>query len=147
MPKFRTLDTGDFISNFAVFLMLFVFVAVLCFAAVSVILYTRSQTLILSNIWVYEDLRKLGASNAYLRKIAKGQVKRVFFAPLFIGTLLILCFYTLLLMGNGGDGIIDASERLGFVICLMLVVAISMMFYGLYKMTIKKTWNTLKIAP
>ena len=147
MPKFRSLDAGDFVSNFAVFLLLFVFVALLCFTAVAVILYTRSQTLMMSNIWVYEDLRKLGASNTYLRKTAKGQVKRVFFAPLVIGTLLILSFYTLILMGNGGDGLIDASERIGFAVCLVLVVVMSAVFYGLYQITVKRTWNMLGIEP
>ena len=145
MPKFRALDAGDFVSNFAVFMLLFVFVSVLCFAAVAVILYTRSQTLMLTNVWVYEDLRKLGASNAYLRKTAKGQVKRVFFAPLVIGTLLIVCFYTLILMGNGGDGMIDASERIGFAVCLVLVVVMSAVFYGLYRITVKKAWEMLKL--
>ncbi len=145
MPKFRALDAGDVVSNFAVFLLLFVFVAILCFAAVAVILYTRSQTLILSNLWVYEDLRKLGASNAYLRKTSKEQVKRVFLAPVLIGTLLILCFYTLILMGNGGDGVIDATERTAFASCLILVGILSAVFYGLYRVTVKKAWETLKL--
>lgn len=145
MPKFRALDQGDFISNFAVFLLLFVFVAILCFASVAVILYTRSQTLMLTNAWVYEDLRKLGASDAYLRKTAKGQVKRVFLPPLVIGTLLILCFYTLILMGNGGDGMIDSAERTGFAACLALVTAMSAAFYGLYRVTVKKAWETFAL--
>lgn len=145
MPKFRVLDHSDFVSNFAVFLMLFVFVAILCFAAVAVILYTRSQTLMLSNAWVYEDLHKLGASSAYLRKTARGQVKRVFLAPMVIGTLLILGFYTLILMGNGGDGVIDATERTGFAACLAVVAVMSALFYGLYRLSVKKAWNILGI--
>src|SRR5699024_420548 len=80
MPQFQALDEGDFLSTYAVYLLLFIFISILCFAAVSVILYTRSQSLILSNLWVYEDLHKLGASAAYRRKTAQGQVKRVFLA-------------------------------------------------------------------
>ncbi len=146
MPKFRALDEGDFVSNFAVFLMLFVFVAILCFAAVAVILYTRSQTLMLINAWVYDDLYKLGASQAYLRKTAKGQIKRVFLAPLVIGTLLITGFYILILMGNGGDGMITAAERTGFLYCLILVSVMSAAFYALYRATVKKAWETLHIS-
>lgn len=141
MPRFRELDQGDFVANFAVFLMLFVFVAVLCFAAVLVILYTRSQTLMLSNLWVYEDLRKLGASSAYIRKTAQGQVKRVFQAPILIGTVAILGFFTLILAGNGGDGHINASEWIGLVACLLVVLAMSAVFYGLYRMCVKKAWQ------
>lgn len=145
MPKFRVLDQGDFVSNFAVFMLLFVFVAIVCFAAVSVILYTRSQTLMLTNSWVYEDLRKLGASNSYLRKTSRGQVKRVFLAPILIGTLLILAFFTLILVANGGDGLIDRSEQLGLAACLLIVAVISCGFYGLYRVTVKKAWKYLNI--
>ncbi len=145
MPKFRVLDQGDFVSNFAVFLLLFVFVAILCFAAVAVILYTRSHTLMLTNAWVYEDLRKLGASNVYLRKTARGQIKRVFLPPLFIGTVLILCFYALILLGNGGDLVIDSAERMGFIACIVLVAAMSAVFYGLYHFTVNKAWKVLHI--
>lgn len=146
MPKFQELDRGDFVSNLAVFLLLFVFVAVLCFAAVGVILYTRSQTLMLTNAWVYEDLFKLGASNRYLRETARGQVKRVFLPPILIGTLLILAFYTLILLGNGGDGVIDATERHGFAVCLGIVAAVSAGYYGLYRVTLKRAWKTLRLS-
>lgn len=146
MPKFRVLDQGDFVSNFAVFMLLFVFVAIVCFAAVAVILYTRSQTLMLTNSWVYEDLRKLGASNSYLRKTSKGQVKRVFLAPVLIGTLLILAFFILILAANGGDGVIDRSEQLGLAACLLIVALMSCGFYGLYRYTVKKSWKFLNIS-
>ncbi len=146
MPKFQILDRGDLVSNFAVFLMLFIFVATLCFAAVGVILYTRSQTLMLSNAWVYEDLNKLGASGAYLRKTVKGQIQRVFLPPVLIGTLLMLGFYCLILIGNGGDGMIDSSERMGFAVCLGIVAAMSAVFYGLYRFTLKKAWDTLHFS-
>ncbi len=116
MPKFQALDDGNFLSNFAVFLLLFVFVAILCFGAVGVILYTRSQTLMLSNAWVYEDLRKLGASNRYLKKTAQGQIKRVFFSPILIGTVLMLGFYTLILLANGGDMVLDQNERMSLAL-------------------------------
>ena len=66
MPAFRILDRTDFVKTMAVFLILFVFVAVVCFAAVFVIAYTRCMTIALTNRKVYDDLRHLGASNAYL---------------------------------------------------------------------------------
>lgn len=145
MPKFQALDEGDFVSNFAVYLLLFVFVAILCFAAVGVILYARSKTLILSNAWVYEDLHKLGASQTYRRNIAKGQIKRVFLPPLLIGTILILAFYILILMGNGGDGVISSVEWEGLMICFGLTAVMSAVFYGLYRVTVKKAWGILHL--
>lgn len=146
MPKFQALDDGNFLSNFAVFLLLFVFVAILCFGAVGVILYTRSQTLMLSNAWVYEDLRKLGASNRYLKKTAQGQIKRVFFSPILIGTVLMLGFYTLILLANGGDMVLDQNERMSLSVCLLVVAAMSAVFYGFYRFTLNKSWHTLHLS-
>lgn len=146
MPKFQALDDGNFLSNFAVFLLLFVFVAILCFGAVVVILYTRSQTLMLSNAWVYEDLRKLGASNRYLKKTAQGQIKRVFFSPILIGTILMLGFYTLILLANGGDMVLDQNERMSLSVCLLVVAAMSAVFYGFYRFTLNKSWHTLHLS-
>lgn len=146
MPKFQALDDGNFLSNFAVFLLLFVFVAILCFGAVGVILYTRSQTLMLSNAWVYEDLRKLGASNLYLKKTAQGQIKRVFFSPILIGTILMLGFYTLILLANGGDMVLDQNERMSLSVCLLVVAAMSAVFYGFYRFTLNKSWHTLHLS-
>ncbi|MGN0977704.1 MAG: FtsX-like permease family protein, partial [Faecousia sp.] len=60
MPQFRVLDKADFGRTMAVYLLLFVFIAVICFAAVTVIGFTRSMTIALVNRQVYEDMRKLG---------------------------------------------------------------------------------------
>lgn len=143
MPKFRMLDDADFVANVAVFLLLFVFVSIVCFAAVAVILFTRSTTLILTNAWVYQDLRKLGASNAYLRKTAQGQISRVFKTPLFIGTLLILGFYTLILYGNSGS--LTASEWAALGNCLLVTAVISALLYGLYRVTLRSAYKQLQI--
>lgn len=145
MPQFQALDEGDFLSTYAVYLLLFIFISILCFAAVSVILYTRSQSLILSNLWVYEDLHKLGASAAYRRKTAQGQVKRVFLAPLLTGTVLILCFYLLILLGNGRVWGIDVNEAVAFAVCLALAAICSTLFYLLYRFTLKQGWRLLKL--
>lgn len=144
MPKFRVLDQADFTTTMAVFLLLFIFVAILCFAAVAVILFTRSMTLAMTNAWVYEDLRKLGAPGAYLRKTARGQVSRVFKAPILVGTLLILGFYTLILYGNG-EGTITASEFAGLESCMLVVAAISALLYGLYRLTLRQVCSKLTL--
>lgn len=144
MPKFRILDKADFTKQMAVFLLLFVFIALLCFAAVSVILYTRSMTLTLTNAWVYEDLNKLGASSKYLRKTARGQTARVFKAPIITGTLLILGLYLLILFGNSDDGI-TAYEWAGFAGCLAVTAVLSAALYGLYRLTLRGVWKQLGI--
>ncbi len=144
MPMFRILDQMDFSTNMAVFLMLFIFVALLCFTAVGVILFTRSMTLVVTNAWVYEDLQKLGASHPYLRNTVRGQISRVFKAPIVIGTLLILSFYTLIMYGNG-EGAITASEWAGLGSCVLVVAAISTLLYGLYRLTLRCACQQLHI--
>lgn len=146
MPLFRILDQADFAANMAVFLLLFVFVAILCFAAVAVILFTRSMTLAITNAWVYVDLRKLGASGSYLRKTARGQILRVFQAPIVVGTLLILGFYTLILYGNGEGGI-TPSEWAALGSCLIVVAAVSALLYGLYRLTLRSACRQLNLLP
>lgn len=144
MPQFRMLDQADFTTNMAVFLLLFVFVSILCFAAVAVILFTRSMTLILTNAWVYQDLRKLGASNGYLCRTARGQISRVFLAPVAIGTLLIFTFVCLILAANGEGGI-SRYELAALGNCLIVVAAISALLYGLYRLTLRGACKQLGI--
>ncbi|MDO4554735.1 MAG: ABC transporter permease, partial [Lachnospiraceae bacterium] len=144
MPQFRILDQADFTTNMAVFLLLFIFVSILCFSAVFVILFTRSMTLAITNAWVYEDLRKLGATNEYLRQTAKRQISRVFQAPILVGTLLILGFYIMILFGNG-DGMITATEFAGLVSCLWVVAAVSSLLYLLYRITLHNVYKELHI--
>ena len=45
----------------AIFLLLFVYIAVICLAAESIILYTRSQNAAMKNSQIFKDLEKLGA--------------------------------------------------------------------------------------
>ena len=58
MPKFRILDQSDFTTTMAVFLLLFIFISLLCFTAVGVILFTRSLTLCITNEEIYNNLKK-----------------------------------------------------------------------------------------
>jgi len=60
-PQFNVLNSQDLVKNFAVFLMLFIYIAIICFAAVAIISYTRSITIGLDNKTMFMDLKKLGA--------------------------------------------------------------------------------------
>lgn len=100
MPQFRVLDQNDFATTMAVFLMLFIFIALICFAAVIVISFTRCMTIALTNAKVYDDLRHLGAPKSYLFRSVKGQVSKVFFVPAIVGTTLISAFYAMIMYFN-----------------------------------------------
>lgn len=143
MPTFRVLDQADFVKTYAVFLMLFIFIAIVCFAAVFVIAYTRCLTIALTNRQVYDDLRHLGAPPAYLRHSAGSQVRRVFVTPAVLGTTIIFAFYSMIMFFN--DSRFTASELVGLGACLLVIAAISAVLWGVYRMTRRKVYRVLDL--
>jgi hypothetical protein len=144
MPQFRVMDEADFVKTMAVFLMLFLFIAILCFAAVIVILYTRSMTIALTHSLLYDDLRHLGASNSYLRRVVKEQISRVFFVPALTGTSIIYAFYLMILYFNDG-GSLSHYELAGLFNCLLMVAAVSAVLYGIYRLTFRHICSLLNL--
>lgn len=143
MPHFRVMDKADFVKTTAVFLMVFTFVAIICFAAVFVIAYIRSMTLAMTGQQLYNDLRHLGASNEYLYQTIRSQIKRIFCTPAIIGTSIIYAFYAMILFFN--DNKLSMNELAGMVACLLLIAAISTAFYGIYRITLKRVCKVLHI--
>ena len=143
MPQFRVLDKADFVRTTAVFLILFIFIAIICFAAVFVIAFTRCMTIALTNRQVYDDMRKLGAPNAYLYASVRGQVSRVFLVPALTGTGLIYGFYAMIMYFN--DNRFTIQELAGMAVCLALVAAVSALFYGVYRFTLRRVCRALKV--
>lgn len=125
------------------FLTLFVFIALICFAAVIVIAFTRCMTIALTSRRVYDDLRHLGAPNAYLCRSVRSQVKRVFFVPAVTGTTLIYAFYAMIMYFN--DNRITDTEVAGLLACLGVIAAASLLLYGVYRLTLNKVCAALDI--
>lgn len=145
MPCFRVLEEADFIRTMAVYLMLFIFIAILCFGATLVILFTRSMTIALSNRQVYADLRRLGASESYLRELIRQQLSRAFFVPTLIGTTLICAFYSMILFFN--DSRFSAGELAGMAVCLLLVLLLSGLIYAFYRLTLSRVRRLVLSRP
>ena len=143
MPQFRVLDRADFVKTTAVFLTLFIFIALICFSAVIVIAFTRCMTIALTNRRVYDDLRHLGAPRAYLYRSVRSQVKRVFLVPAVTGTALIYAFYAMIMYFN--DDRITDTEIAGMIACLGVIAAVSVLLYGVYRVTLQKVCGALDI--
>ena len=143
MPQFRVLDQNDFVTTMAVFLMLFIFISLICFAAVIVIAFTRCMTIALTNAHVYDDLRHLGAPKPYLFRSIKGQVSKVFLVPAIVGTLIIAAFYTMIMYFN--DNRFTSGELAGMGACAVVVAALSLLLYGVYRFTRKRVCRSLGI--
>ena len=144
MPQFRILDQNDFVTTMAVFLMLFIFIALICFAAVIVIAFTRCMTIALTSARVYDDLRHLGAPNAYLFRSVKGQVSKVFLVPAIVGTAVISAFYVMIMYFN--DNRFTPGEVAGMGTCAAVAAALSLVLYGVYRLTRKSVCRRLGIG-
>ena len=123
--------------------MLFIFIAIVCFAAVFVIAFTRTMTIVLSGRLVYEDLRRLGASDPYLYHTVRDQAKRVFLTPAVVGTSAIYCFFAMILYLN--DQSFSPSELTALWICALVAVPVSLLYYGIYRVTLRKACRVLDI--
>lgn len=143
MPKIRILDKTDFLKNFAVYLMTFLFIAIVCFTAALVIGYTRCQTIALNNRYIFDDLRRLGASPDFLDREVRRQCSVVFRIPSVIGMTAMVFLYAMLLYAN--DGGYTPAELSGFGLCMVVIAAIAAVFYLVYAATVKKLKKQLGI--
>ena len=144
MPQFRVLDQNDFVTTMAVFLVLFIFIALICFAAVLVIAFTRCMTIALSNRQVYDDLRRLGAPSAYLFRSVRGQVSKVFLTPAVVGTAAISAFYAMIMYFN--DNRFTPGELAGMGVCAAVIAALSLVLYAVYRLTRRSVCRSLGIG-
>ena len=145
MPQFQVLDKADFVQTVAVFLMLFIFIAIVCFGAVCIIAYTRCMTIALTNRRVYEDLRRLGASEGYLFRSVRHQIRRVFLVPILTGTTVIYAFYAMIMYFNGDPAAITQSEAAGLLSCLAVIAAVSLLLWAVYRVTLKSVCRAIGI--
>lgn len=143
MPKFRILTVNDFMQTFSVFLMTFLFICIICLTAAMVIGYTRCQTIALNNRYVFDDLKKLGASPSFLMKELRQQCQNVFRIPVIIGMSAMSFLYGLILFAN--DGKFTMTEIQGFTLCLGIILILAALFYGVYTHTIHRISRQLEI--
>ena len=101
------------------------------------------MTIALTNQWVYDDLRRLGAPNAYLYSSVRSQIKRVFLVPAMTGTVLIYAFYAMIMYFN--DNRLTETEIAGMLVCLGLIAVVSVLLYGVYRATLGKVCAALTI--
>ncbi|MDR1706205.1 MAG: ABC transporter permease, partial [Clostridiales bacterium] len=143
-PMFRVLDDRDFVFNIAVYLMSFIFISIICFAAVIVISYTRCLTIAVQNRQVYGDLTRLGAKRNYLYRSVKGQALRVFAVPALIGTVGISAFYALLMYMNSDS--FTSGEIRAFGVIALLIALCSGIIWIVYRVTLGKVTRMLGVG-
>ncbi len=140
-PMFRIMDLNDFNTTFAVFLMLFVFISVICFAAVFVIAYTRCMTVAYINRQVYDDLKHLGADQNYLYASVRSQIGKVFKTPVIVGTVLMYLLYFMIMYFND-DGL-TPGELAGLRNCAVFVIIMTLVIWLFYRFTLRSVRKIL----
>lgn len=139
MPKSRILDQTDFARTFSVFLMMFLFIAIICSLSAMIISYTRCMTIVLNNRYIFDDLKRLGAPPAFLLKEINGQAGPVFKIPTAVGMIAMYLLYLLLIWGN--DGKITGGEIGGMIVCFFILSGVAVIYYLVYRYTVKNMYR------
>ena len=134
-PSFRILRDQYAFNSLAVYLLVFIYVSIICLASVWIISYSRSITLATRNKQVFDDIKKLGANNAYIHRILSSQIKKVYTLPTIVGIVMMMFFYTLMLWQN--DGFFDNGDALLVGVLAGLCVCVSVFQYVGYKVSMK----------
>ena len=121
-PSFRSLLLNEHLCLMGVLYMMFLFIFIVCLVTSLVVCYTRSQTIALNNRYIFDDLKKLGASPTFLSKEVRLQCGNVFKVPAAVGTGAMYLLYALLLYAN--DGKITVYEATGLLAALGIVALI-----------------------
>lgn len=144
IPQFRIMDAQGQLKTFGVFMMTFLFIAIICITAALVIAYTRCQTIALNNAYVFSDLMRLGASPAFLGRELQRQAGPVFKIPAISGMSLMILLYFMILLAN--DGLLTKSEILGFAMCLEVAAVIALIIYAVFRRTLRSLRKQLGIC-
>ena len=115
--------------------MMFLFIFLICVTAACVICYTRCQTIALNNRYVFDDLKKLGAPPAFLKKEIRRQCCTVIRTPAIIGITGMSILYTMIMFAN--DGRFSVSEAKGLGACGLIILGIAALLYAVYHKTVK----------
>lgn len=136
VPSFKILDINNGFISFGIFYMLFIYVSIICLAAVAIISYTRSITVAVKNKQIFEDIRKLGANNEYIKGILSDQIKRVYTLPTVMGCLIMLLWYPIMMWQN--DGRITRAEIKIIFVEFALCAIIALYQYIVYRVSMKQ---------
>lgn len=144
MPKIRTLDQNDFMRTFAVFMMMFLFIAIICMLSALIICYTRCMTIAINNRYIFDDLKRLGASPKFLNKELHSQAGKVFSVPAIVGMSMMYLLYFMIMYAN--DSKLTPGELVNMGICFIVVLLFAAIIYGVYQKTLSKMRKQLAIT-
>lgn len=99
-----------------------------------VICYTRCQTIAINNRYIFDDLKRLGASPAFLNREVRIQCKRVYHTPAVVGMTMMFLLYFMIMYANDEIGL--STELAGMAACAFVLVLIMLLIYLVYRKTV-----------
>lgn len=136
MPKIQIMDKNELFLTYGVFLMMFVFIVIVCLIAAMVIAYIRCLTICINNRYVFVDLKRLGASPDFLKKEIKRQSIQIFLVPGGIGMSAMYLLMVLILGMNDGYLRYTHSEASGLMVCFGMLVGMACVIACVYRVTV-----------
>ena len=142
-PQFRILSQNDYLRSVSVMFMMFLFICIVCLLTALVVCCTRCQTIALNNRYIFDDLKKLGASPEFLSKEVRSQCKNVFKVPTMIGMTAIYLFFIMILYAN--DGRMLSAEVIALLVCLGILGLLAAIIYAVYSASVRMIKRQLEI--
>lgn len=143
-PDFRILNQNDYLRSMAVMFMMFLFIFIVCMITALVVCHTRCQSIALNNRYIFDDLKKLGASPAFLDKEVRSQCSNVFKVPSLVGMTAMFLLFSMILYANDGRMLMTEWAAMG--VCLGIIAVIGCVIYAVYRSTVKVIRGQLGIA-
>lgn len=143
-PLFVPILDQQLLMELSTRLLMFSYIFIICIAATGVIGYTRSQSVGLTNRQVFEDIKRLGADLHYRQTLLRKQLQKVFVLPTLLGAGICILYQLLLRWNN--DMMISAGEIRSMLIISGIALVIGIYQYIIYRSSIKKTKQLLRLS-
>lgn len=129
-PQFTIISKVDSMQLLSIYVMLCLYIFIICLSAASVMSYVRSVSIAESNKNLFYNLERLGADRAYRDGILKSQLSRIFRYPAALGCLLGFSFSAFMSWSN--DRRFTADELTTLAIALGTILLILAFLSGVY---------------
>lgn len=143
-PFSRVLMQADAMELVAGFVLLSIYISVLALTAAGIMSYIRSITIAMDNRQLFEDLKKLGADDAYEDKVVRVQLRKIFAYPVAMGCIVVGIFSLFLTYFN--DMRLQAFEVSMLLMEVFLMAIIAGVMYGVYRLAYGKTKRIVGIS-
>lgn len=129
-PEFAIITKVDSLQLLSIYVMLCLYIFIICLSAAAVMSYVRSVSIAENNRTLFDNLERLGADVSYRDDILKKQLSRIFSYPAVLGCFLGFVFSVFMTWTN--DRRFTADEITTLMIILGVIVLVLAFLYGVY---------------